>query len=352
MKSSAGCSRPCRFRNPAWNDRTRITDREAASREEGRAADPKLLMNGEVSAVVRPSLPQTNRFIDPVTLSRIGSLELVARTVVEGFVSGLHRSPLLGFSVNFAEFRPYQPGDDIRKIDWKVFGRLDRLFVKEYEGETNTSVHLILDCSRSMAYGNRGVQKLVYGQFLAASLGYFVFQQRDSIGFISCDEKVHTYIPARRSMGHLDTVLHAIEKVRPEGKSDFCDPLVAISERLRRRGIVIVISDLCDEPGRVMEGLRHLAFRGNDVIVFQVLDPSELQFDFEENAEFIDMETREEMYVVPSFVRNEYRRLLMEQIAGFKKECLCDRMDYALLDTSQPLDQALHAYLLRRERLY
>ncbi len=301
---------------------------------------------------VHPGMPQPTRFIDPATLTRISSLELVARTVVEGFIAGLHRSPHLGFSVNFAEYRAYRPGDDIRKIDWKVFGRLDRFFVKEYEGETNTSIYVVLDCSRSMAYGSQGIRKLEYGQFLAACLGYFAFKQRDGVGFVSYDEDVLEYVPARGSIGHLNTVLHAIERAQAGRKTDLEKPLVKVSERLRRRGIVVLISDLYDEPERVMRGLRHLAYRGNDVIVFQTLDPTELKFDFAEHAQFVDMETRAEMHVIPDFVRQEYRRILKDQIAYYEKECQKDRIDFALIDTSQPLDQALFSYLLRRQQLY
>src|SRR5512139_3499118 len=183
------------------------------------------------------NLPQPTRFLDPTALTRIASLEFIARTDVEGFISGLHRSPHLGFSVNFAEYSPYRPGDDIRKIDWKVYGRTDRLFIKEYEGETNTGIHLILDCSRSMDYRNKGIRKLEYGQFLASSLGYFAFKQRDAVGFISYDEDVLSYVPARGSIGHLNSVLHAIEEARPGEKTDFVKPLVRVAERIRRRGI-------------------------------------------------------------------------------------------------------------------
>jgi len=301
---------------------------------------------------VHPTVPQPTRFIDPATLTRISSLELVARTVVEGFISGLHRSPHLGFSVNFAEYRHYRPGDDIRKIDWKVFGRTDRFYVKEYEGETNTGVNLILDCSRSMAYGSRGITKLEYGQFLTACLGYFAFKQRDSVGFAAYDDRVREHVPARGSMGHLNTVLHAIERLRPHERSSFAPPLVEVAERLRRRGIVIVVSDLYDDFEQVMLGLRNLAFRGNDVIVFQLLDPTELHFDFDKHAQFVDMETGEEMHVVPEFLRQEYLKLIRSQIAAFESECQKDRMDYALVDTSQPLDQALFTYLARRSQLY
>jgi uncharacterized protein (DUF58 family) len=295
---------------------------------------------------------QATRFLDPQALTSIASLELIARTVVEGFISGLHRSPHLGFSVDFAEYSSYRPGDDIRKIDWKVYGRTDRFFIKNYEGETNTSIHLILDCSRSMSYGSQKITKLMYGQFLAASLGYFAFKQRDAVGYISYDENVVSYVPARGSVGHLNTVLHAIEEAQPGEKTNFVKPLVQVSERLRRRGIVVVISDLYDEPDNVMNGLRHLAFRGNDVIVFQILDPAEIRFDFPDAAQFVDMETREEMHVIPDYIRQEYRKLLQKQIAEYEKECRKDRMDFFLIDTSQPLDKALFSYLVRREQLY
>jgi uncharacterized protein (DUF58 family) len=303
-------------------------------------------------AAINPSTPQPTRFIDPAVLTRISNLELVARTVVEGFVAGLHRSPHLGFSVNFAEYRAYRPGDDIRKIDWKVFGRLDRLFVKEFEGETNTSIHLILDCSRSMAYGNRGIRKLEYGQFLAASLGYFAFKQRDGVGFVAYDDRIRDFVPARGSIGHLNTVLHAIERTRPGDQTDFLTPLADVAERLRRRGIVILVSDLYDDAARVMEGLRRLSYRGHDVIVFHLLDPAELDFDFAGSAQFVDMETRAEMHVVPEFLKPEYLRVVRDQISYYEKECQKDRIDYALLDTGSPLDRALFTYLLRRERLY
>jgi uncharacterized protein (DUF58 family) len=299
-----------------------------------------------------PNVPQTSRFIDPQALTRIASLELIARTVVEGFISGLHRSPHLGFSVNFAEYRSYRPGDDIRKIDWKVYGRTDRFFVKEFEGETNTSIHLILDCSRSMDYGSRGITKLEYGQYLAASLGYFAFKQRDAVGFISYDDDVIDYIPARGSVGHLNTILHTIDKVHAGKKTNFVTPLIRAAERLRRRGIVAVISDLYDEPANVLDGLRHLAYRGNDVIVFQILDPAELHFDFPDAAQFVDMETGAEMHVIPDYIRQEYRRLIKNQAVEYEKECRKDRMDFSFIDTSQPLDSALFSYLVRREQLY
>jgi len=244
------------------------------------------------------------------------------------------------------------PGDDIRKIDWKVFGRMDRYFVKEYEGETNTSIFLLLDCSRSMNYQGQGIRKLEYGQFLAASLGYFAFKQRDSVGFVAYDDQVKAFVPARGSIGHLNVVLHTIETTSPGDRTSFLQPLVIVAERLRRRGIVIVISDLYDDPKNVMDGLRHLVIRGNDVIVFHLLDPAELQFDFDQGAQFVDMETRAEMHVIPDYIRHEYRKIVRGQIDYFEKECQKDRIDYAMLDTGQPLDHALFTYLLRRQQMY
>jgi uncharacterized protein (DUF58 family) len=298
------------------------------------------------------SMPQATRFIDPQVLTSIDSLELVARTVVEGFISGLHRSPHLGFSVNFAEYRIYNPGDDIRKIDWKVYGKTDRLFIKEYEGETNTGIQLILDCSRSMDYGSSGIRKLEYAQYLAASLGYFAFKQRDAVGFVSYDDDIIDYVPARSSIGHLNAVLHAIERAGPGKRTDFYETLAKVAERVRRRGIVIVISDLLGDPENVMGGLRHLAYRGNDVIVFQILDPAELHFDFSDAAQFVDMETGAEMHVIPDYLRREYIKVIRAQISEYEKECRKDRMDFALIDTSKPLDKALFSYLVRREQLY
>ena len=303
-------------------------------------------------ASVHPTSTRSTRFIDPAALTRISSLELVARTVVEGFVSGLHRSPHLGFSVNFAEYRHYQPGDDIRKIDWKAFGRLDRFYVKQYEGETNTNIHLILDCSKSMAYGTTGLQKLEYGQFLAASLAYFAFKQRDGIGFVGFDDDILEYVPARGSMGQLNTVLHSIENLRVGAKTRVLHPLLSVAERIRRRSIVILISDLYDETNEVMNGLRQFRYRGNDVIVFHLLDPSEIAFGFDTSAQFIDLETEVEMHVIPEFLRQEYRRIVADQIRYFEKECQKERIDYLLLDTAQPLDQALFTYLLRRQQVY
>jgi uncharacterized protein (DUF58 family) len=193
---------------------------------------------------------------------------------------------------------------------------------------------------------------LEYGQFLAASLGYFAFKQRDAVGFTSYADDIVDYVPARGSIGHLNTVLHAIERAQAGAKTNFIKSLVNVSERLRRRGIVVVISDLYEDPDNVLNGLRHLAFRGNDVIVFQILDPEELRFDFPDAAQFVDMETRSEMHVIPDYVRPEYRKLLQRQIAQYEKECRKDRMDFALIDTSQPLDSALFSYLVKRQQLY
>jgi len=291
-----------------------------------------------------------NRFLDPGILSRIGSLELIARTVVEGFVSGLHQSPYLGFSVDFAEYRQYMPGDDIRRIDWKVFGRSDRCYVKEYEGETNTNVYLLLDVSGSMGYQSGSISKMEYASYLAASLAYFAQRQKDSVGLVTFDERLVDKLPARCRRGHMNSLLHVLDKVRPAAKTEFGRPLQALAETLRRRGIVVLMSDLYAPPEEVVRSLQHFRFKGNDMVVFHILDPQERNFEFSRSFRMEDMETRRQVVMVPETAREEYLRLLNLHIATLKKECGVLGVDYLLLDTSRPLDYALYSYLYTRQK--
>src|SRR5262245_52326718 len=212
-----------------------------------------------------------NRFIDPKVLVKIQNMELVARAVVEGFVSGLHRSPYLGFSVDFAEYRDYNPGDDLRRIDWNVYSRMDKLVIKLFEGETNTKAMIMLDVSGSMRYGSGQVTKIDYGRILAACLAYFAYHQRDGVGLLTFDTGVREYIGAARRSGQLPNILHAIDRVEPSKETEFKKPLRYLAEVLKRRGLVIVISDLYDEPANIMAGLKQLKAKGNDVLVFHVL---------------------------------------------------------------------------------
>ena len=291
------------------------------------------------------------RFLDPAVLARLGSMELKARTVVEGFLAGLHRSPYKGFSVEFAEYRQYLPGDDLSTLDWKVFARSDRHYVKKFEEETNLDCHVLLDVSASMAYrGSAPMSKLEYGSVLAGSLAFLMHRQRDATGLITFDDRIRFRLPAGSRAGHLHALLLALERLEPRSASDVGRPLTQLAEALVKRSLVVLISDLLDDPDTAVKGLRHLKSRGTDVIVFQVLDPNELTFPFRGAARFRDLESAEEVLADPRTVRTAYLQALAGLTLRFDRELRGAGIDYVQLDTSQPLDFALLAYLATRER--
>ncbi len=291
------------------------------------------------------------RFLDPAVIARLGSMELKARTVVEGFLSGLHRSPYKGFSVEFAEYRQYMPGDDLSTLDWKVFARSDRHYVKKFEEETNLECHVLLDVSASMAYrGGAAMSKVEYGSVLAASLAYLMHRQRDATGLIEFDDRIRGRLPASARPGHLHAILLALDKIAPGAKSDVGRPLHQLAEALGKRSLVVLISDLLDDPDRVVRGLKHLRFRGTDVIVFQVLDPNELQFPFRGAAKFTDVESALEVTADPARVRQQYLDAMAALRARYERELKGAGIDFLTLDTSKPLDFALLAYLDARSR--
>lgn len=289
------------------------------------------------------------RFIDPAVLARIDNLELLARTVVDGFLTGLHRSPYLGFSLDFAEHRPYMPGDDVRRIDWRLYARTDRHYIKLFEAETNANFAVLLDVSRSMAYTSHAVTKLDYARYLAAALAFFSNRQRDRVGLVTFDREIVEYVPP--SMKHMDTVLHVLDRARAEGTGDLAGPLLRITERFSRKGILVLVSDLYHPPDEVLSSVGLLRARGHDVIVFHVLDPAERDFPFADAAGFEDMETGDQIPVIPERVREEYRMLVQEHVTELEERFNAAGIDYALLDTSRPLDMALFRYLSARERL-
>ncbi len=292
------------------------------------------------------------RFLLPDVLARIRSLDLLARTVVEGFIAGLHRSPYLGFSTDFAEYRPYMPGDDLRALDWKLLGRTDRYYVKKFEGETNTHCTLVVDASASMAYGSGTLTKHEYACYLAASLAYLAHRQQDGVGLITFADGLLEHIPARQRPGHLQAVLTAIDRMTPKMGTDVSQTLHAVAEVIKKRGIIVVISDLYGPPDELMTGLKHLRFRGHDVIVFHVLDEAELTFPFADPVDMEDLETGERLHVVPEYLREEYLKLIRAHIRTLKNECGRAEIDYTLVHTSQPLDWALFAYLSRRAKIH
>jgi uncharacterized protein (DUF58 family) len=300
-----------------------------------------------------PAVPATRdlRFLDPGVIARLGTMELKARTVVEGFLSGLHRSPYKGFSVEFAEYRQYLPGDDLKTLDWKVYARTDRHYVKKFEEETNLECHLLLDQSASMAYrGAAPMSKLEYGSVLAASLAFLMNRQRDATGLIAFDEQIRFRLPAAGRPGHLHALLLALERIQPGLRSNVGRPLHQLAEALLKRSLVVLISDLLDDPAPVIKGLRHLKFRGTDVVVFQVLDPNELTFPFKGAAKFKDIETDEEVVADPARARRDYLRELAGLTLRYDRELRGAGIDYVQLDTSQPLDFALLTYLSARAR--
>ena len=289
------------------------------------------------------------RFVDPKILARIGNLELLARNVVDGFINGLHRAPFFGASVDFAEHRGYVAGDDIRRVDWKLYARTDRYYIKQYEADTNTNFSILFDISKSMKFASNGVSKLEYGSYLAACLAYLAHRQRDRVGIITFDEDIVAHVPP--SAKHFNMVLHTLDQARPERPGHLSAPLNKMAEHFKRRGILMLISDFYDDPDAVLDAIKPLRFLGNDLVVFHVLDPQEINFDFSDASTFQDLESGEQVPVVPQSFRAEYRRLIQEHITRLSSKFSEQRIDYMLCNTSEPLDKALFSYLSSREKL-
>jgi uncharacterized protein (DUF58 family) len=289
------------------------------------------------------------RFVDPQVLSRIGSLDLLARSVVEGFINGMHRAPYFGASIDFAEHRGYVAGDDIRRVDWRVFARTDRYYVKQYEADTNTNLSVLLDISRSMSFSSRGIPKLEYGSFIGACLAYLAQRQRDRVGIITFDSDIVTHVPP--SAKHFNVVLHSLDRAKAERRGDLTVPLTKMAEHFKRRGILVLISDFYEEPDVILEAVKPLKFLGNDLIVFHVLDPAEIDFGYDDASSFEDLESGEQIPVVPQSLAQEYRQLIRAHIEALTTKFSEHRIDYTLLNTAEPLDRALFSYLSSRERL-
>src|SRR4051812_11601135 len=290
-------------------------------------------------------------FLDPAVVARLGTLELKARSIVEGFLSGLHRSPFKGFSVEFAEYRQYMPGDDLHTMDWKVYARTDRHYIKKFEEETNLDCHLLLDVSGSMGYGgHHGMSKFDYGACLAASLGYLMHRQRDAVGLTAFDEQIVAMLPASSRPGHLRALLVTLERLTTAHKTNVAKPLHLLADSLTKRGLVVLISDLLDDPAEIIRGLKHFQFRGIDVIVFHVLDSDEIDFPFDRATRFEDLETSEEVMAVPGAVREHYLKEMGALIERYRRELGGSGIDYVLLNTNHPLELALLAYLSTRSR--
>lgn len=297
-----------------------------------------------------PAVAGPARFLDPGVLARINSLELLAKAVVEGFVAGLHRSPFTGFSTEFAEYRQYNPGDDLRYLDWRLLGRTDRYFIKKYRADTNAQFHLLVDTSASMRYAEGGrVSKLQYAKFLAAALANLVARQQDAVGLVAFDTSIHTHVPARQRTGHMQTVYGQLERLEAGGETRLSEMLHAAAERLTRRGIVALVSDFYDEPEKLAEAFRHLRHRGHDLIAFQVLDPNEVEFGFDDAVLLLeDAETAEELPVLPDVIARGYRERFAAHLSAVRECAAGAGVDFELLTTDKPLDFALFSFLSRR----
>jgi uncharacterized protein (DUF58 family) len=290
------------------------------------------------------------RFLNPSVLASISGLELVAKTVVDGFVSGLHRSPDFGFSQEFAEYRAYSEGDDLRHVDWNVFARTERAYLKRYRGETNSQLTMLLDVSASMGFGSHSVNKLDYARYLVSSICYLSNQQRDAAGIIVFDDDVKNYVPPSTRQGQFARLLHAIEKAEPGTRTNFEKPLLHCQQFLHRRGIIALISDFYESPQAVIKAVEPLRFHGNELILFHILDPQEIRPTMKEPMLVLDMETNDALEVTPDYVRTEYREKIDAHIEGLRTEARRSGIDYFLLDTSMPLDAALREFLTIRRR--
>jgi uncharacterized protein (DUF58 family) len=291
----------------------------------------------------------TLRF-DPTSLAKYGRLVLVARQLVEGFLSGAHKSPYKGFSVEFAEHRQYYPGDEIRHIDWRAYGKTDRYYIKEFEEETNLKAHLLVDASGSMAYRGKHSSKFQYAQYIAASLAYLMLHQRDAVGLMAHDTKVRQLIRPKASAKHLIHLLHCLEQTAPGGETSMAPIWHSLAEQLQRRGMVIILSDCFDELGPLLRALRHFRHRRHEVLLFHILDPDEIEFPFKKWTQFRNLEAAgDRLLVDPQRLRKEYLKNFDAFCRQLREQVQRMQVDYHLLRTDEPVDRALGVYLTRRQ---
>ncbi|MCK5832788.1 DUF58 domain-containing protein [bacterium] len=292
------------------------------------------------------------KYLKPEVIAQLSNMELRARFVVEGFLVGLHKSPYHGFSVEFAEYRQYNPGDPIKNIDWKAYGRTDRYYIKEFEEETNLRCYILLDSSASMSFASEGhIPKFEYGSYLAASFAYLMQLQKDAVGFTVFDEKIRAERPPSSTRVNLFEMLRLLEDIKPSGKTSSPEVFGEVAQRIRRRGLVLIISDLYDDPERMMTAIKQFRHRGHEVIVFHIVDPLEIAFNFKGETVFTDLESSRKIQTQPWAMREEYQRKFSNYIDTIKLACEDSRIDYELINTTNTFDVALLAYLHKRNKL-
>ena len=302
------------------------------------------------SQTLGPTYRDVMRYLDPKELSKISDLELLARLVVEGFLIGLHKSPYHGFSVEFSAYRQYMQGDDLKFVDWKVWGRTDELYVKLFTEETNLRCYILMDTSASMGYGSGGVSKYQYGIFLAAALSYLMLMQKDAVGVATFDTEIHNITPPRSRWDQLFHILKVLDNLKVGKRTKFSNSLNMIAERFRKRGLIVLISDLFEEKDEIVQSLKHFRYYGHEVLVFQLLTPDELDLPFTGQVLFEDLETSEQLLTLPSAIREEYTRGLNEFQQYLRRECANNLIDFVPLSTADSLGLALARYLSKRRR--
>ncbi len=294
---------------------------------------------------------QISEFLRPEIVSRLANMELKARVIVEGFIAGLHRSPYHGFSVEFAEYRQYNAGESTRNIDWKRYAKTDRYYNRIFEDETNLKATLLMDRSASMDFGSSGMTKLRYGTLLCAALAYLMIKQRDAVGLAIFDEKIREMVPHRSIRKHLFHLMKTLEQVTPGAGTKISYTLHEMADRIKRRGLIILISDLFDDPDSVISGLRHFRHRGHEIVIFHLLDPLELSLDYSGEVRFVDRETGEKLRTQPWFLKKEYRHRIQEWTGSLERKCKENAIDYNLVIIDTPFDRALVSYLNKRQRM-
>ena len=297
-------------------------------------------------------MKQSRKYLDPALLTKLANLSLVAKCAVEGFFSGLHPSPFHGFSVEYSDHREYHPGDELKFLDWKMYGRSDKLYIKQFEQETNATVYILLDNSRSMSFAGGGsVSKMDYGSFLAAALSYLMLIQCDSVSLMLFSERINKHIPPRSKRTHLNVILTSLQRNKATGQTNLADVLHTVAETTKRRGLVILISDLLDDTGDVYQGLNHLKYLKHDVLIFHTMDHQELFLNYEGLIQFEDMESHAKIRTYPQSLRDTYRESVSNFVDEINRTTGASGIDYCLLDTSEPLDRALMAFLAKRKRM-
>ena len=292
-----------------------------------------------------------NHYLSHEIISKLDNLYIKAKKVVEGFIVGLHKSPYHGFSVEFSDHRAYGPGDEVRHIDWKLWGKTDRFYIKRYEEETNLKAHILIDQSNSMAYTSHKINKLEYAKILAASLSYMLIKNQDAVGFYMFDDGIKKIIAPRSTKSHLNILLSAMDKLKPQQNTNIAKAIHQCAEKTNKKGLIILISDLMDEEQSILKGLKHFLYKGHEIIIFHILDPQEIKFDFKERVRFKDLESSQEIMTDPRQLKKTYRKKINEFINFYKTQCRQNKIDYVPIITNQTLDLALSEYLLKRKKL-